>query len=71
MCRRILLFLVAFVSIATVLKSQEADLHYVYFADGRVWGYPEDFVKDIVNDEQGCQITLENRADASEIPLLI
>ena len=60
MCRRILLFLVAFVSIATVLKSQEADLHYVYFADGRVWGYPEDFVKDIVNDEQGCQITLVN-----------
>ena len=60
MQKRILLFAAAFVSFAAMFKAQGQDCHYVYFSDGKVWGYPKSFVKDVVNDGQGCRIVLEN-----------
>ena len=31
--------------------AQEAGMYYVYFSDGRVWGYPKDVVKEIATDK--------------------
>ena len=41
-------------------RAQDADMHYVYFSDGRVWGYPKAFVKDVQNNGGECFLVLED-----------
>ena len=44
----------------TNVKAQNADIYYVYFSDGRVWGYPKEYVKSLDNDGKEYTLTLVN-----------
>lgn len=41
-------------------QAQEADMYYVHFSDGRVWGYPKEFVKSLSSDGEAYTLVLEN-----------
>ena len=57
---RFLLFaILCALSLATG-KAQEGSMYYVHFSDGRVWGYPKDFVKEIVAGDSQYSLTLSN-----------
>ena len=42
------------------VKAQNAGTYYVYFSDGRVWGYPKEYVKSLDNDGKEYTLTLVN-----------
>ena len=42
------------------VKAQNAGTYYVYFSDGRVWGYPKEYVKSLDNDGKEYTLTLMN-----------
>lgn len=46
-------------------RAQDAGMHYVYFADGKVWGYPKDFVKEIKQDANTHALILTNDSTIS------
>ena len=46
-------------------SAQDAGMHYVYFADGKVWGYPKDFVKEIKQDANTHALILTNDSTIS------
>lgn len=59
--RRRFLFLGVLLSLFTlVARAQEVDMYYIYFADGRVWGYPKQYVKGIEADAGSYTLVLKN-----------
>lgn len=59
MCIRFLLIAVSLVSLVATTRAQHADAYYVYFTDGRVWGYPKDYVESLDNDGSVYTLTLK------------
>ena len=59
---RLLSLAVLLVSFFTMSWAQEADMYYVHFSDGRVWGYPKDFVKELHHSDG--QYTLVLKSDS-------
>ena len=57
---RLLSLAVLLVSFFTMSWSQEADMYYVHFSDGRVWGYPKDFVKELHHSDGLYTLVLKN-----------
>ena len=51
--------LFAFLLTASV-KAQNADTYYIHFSDGRVWGYPKEYVKSLDNNGKEYVLTLVN-----------
>lgn len=60
MKRRLQWLVVLFTLAFSVINAQDTNSRYLYFADGAVWGFPNESVKDIVNDSRGCTVTLLN-----------
>lgn len=60
MKRRLQWLVVLFTLAFSVINAQDTNNRYLYFADGAVWGFPNESVKDIVNDAKGCTVTLIN-----------
>ena len=56
---RFLLTAVSLVSLVATTRAQHADAYYVYFTDGRVWGYPKDYVESLDNDGSVYTLTLK------------
>lgn len=58
---RFLLLGMSLISLLTIsVKAQNADAYYIYFSDGRVWGYPKEYVKSLNNDGKEYMLTLVN-----------
>lgn len=47
-------------SLFTMGWAQGTDMHYVHFSDGRVWGYPKDFVKELRHSDGQYVLVLKN-----------
>ena len=63
---RLLSIAILFASLFTIAgRAQEVGMHYVYFADGKVWGYPQDFVREIKQDANTYILILENDSTIS------
>ena len=59
---RLLSLTVLLVSFFTMSWAQVSDMYYVHFSDGRVWGYPKDFVKELHHSDG--QYTLVLKSDS-------
>lgn len=46
--------------LAMSVKAQNPGTYYIYFSDGRVWGYPKEYVKSLNNDGKEYMLTLVN-----------
>jgi hypothetical protein len=57
---RLLSLAVLLVSFFTMSWAQGTDMHYVHFSDGRVWGYPKDFVKELRHSDGQYVLVLKN-----------
>ena len=58
---RFLLLGMLLASLLTIsVKAQNTDTYYIYFSDGRVWGYPKEYVKSLNNDGKEYTLTLVN-----------
>ena len=63
---RLLSIAILFASLFTIAgRAQEVGMHYVYFADGKVWGYPQNFVREIKQDANTYILILENDSTIS------
>lgn len=52
---------VVFLAVMLVAVAMKAERYYVYFSDGRVWGYPKEMVKEVQSDDaEGYSLTLLN-----------
>lgn len=58
--RFLLLGMLLMLLLPTNVKAQNADIYYIYFSDGRVWGYPKEYVKSLDNDGKEYTLTLVN-----------
>lgn len=54
--RLLLLFALCF----AMVKAQNTDIYYIYFSDGRVCGYPKEYVKELEHDDKGYTLTLRS-----------
>lgn len=57
---RLLLFSILLLWFSSVGSAQGEEMYYVHFADGRVWGYPKAFVKEVGNAGGTCSVVLMN-----------
>ena len=57
---RFLLLFVLLASLFSLSMAQDEGMYYVYFSDGRVWGYPKNCVKEVLNDNKGYSLILQN-----------
>lgn len=57
---RLLSLAVLLASLFTMGWAQGTDMHYVHFSDGRVWGYPKDFVKELRHSDGQYVLVLKN-----------
>lgn len=57
---RFLLLAVLCSSLCAIVGAQDTSMYYVYFSDGRVWGYPKDYVKEIGNNGEEYYLVLDN-----------
>lgn len=57
---RIVMIAALLASFFTMGRAQESDMYYVHFADGRVWGYPKEYVKSVSGDGEVYTLVLEN-----------
>lgn len=57
---RFLLFALLCALFLATGKAQEGNMYYVHFSDGRVWGYPKSFVKEIATGDSRYSLTLSN-----------
>ena len=62
---RFLLLAVLISSLFTIGRSQEKETYYVRFADGRVWGYPKEYVKEVLSEDVGYTIVLMDESEVS------
>lgn len=52
---------IIFLAVMLSAVSMMAERYYVYFSDGRVWGYPKELVKEVKSDDaKGYSLTLLN-----------
>ena len=58
--RRRFLFCVVLLLLATICSSQDNGMYYVHFNDGRVWGYPKNFVKEVASNKEQYSFVLKN-----------
>lgn len=56
---RLFALAILFASLFTKSRAQDIEMYYVHFNDGRVWGYPKEFVKSIEEKEGGYTFVLE------------
>lgn len=57
---RIILLYIISVLLFAKASARDSGTYYVYFTDGRVWGYPKEYVKDMSKDDEGYTLTLVN-----------
>ena len=58
--RTLLLGMLLMSLLAMSVKAQNADTYYIYFSDGRVWGYPKEYVKSLNDDGKEYTLALVN-----------
>lgn len=59
---RFLFWVVLFSLLTIVCRAQDDEMYYVHFNDGRVWGYPKDFVSEV--DKVGRRYVLVLKDDS-------